>query len=267
MENNKDVIIRPLKTEDFPNVIDILADSFSSKFNKVTNMGIKKTKDFMFDSTFFDDQPKEGYWVAIHKEEIVGVIKLKWDQMKKIKPTKKPSFFKLSKKYGFFNVIKLSIGELILSHTPEKNTCYIEHIAVKESARGLGIGKKLMAIATNELKTNLNLKRLTLYVASDNHGAIKLYEKLGYKTVKVTKSLLSKYLLNEKKWYYMALYEDESVFNKRTFNPQWYLGFLGFIIIFFIPNILDAFTQSGNYWNLLHLSWLFWFLYFIPVKL
>ncbi|BCR36258.1 GNAT family N-acetyltransferase [Mariniplasma anaerobium] len=267
MKNNIVTIIRPFEKEDYPSVVDIIADSFSSKFNKLTKMGIEKTKDFMIDSTLFDDQPQDGYWVAQYDDKIVGVLKLKTDQLIKIKNKIKPSFFKLSKTYGFINVIKLSLAGLILNDSPKKNTCYIEHIAVDKNARGLGIGKKLMAKATEQLQNNPNINRLTLYVASDNDGAIKLYEKLGYKTIKITKSLLTKLLLNEKKWLYMALYEDETTFHKKSFNSHWYLGFLGFIILFFIPDILSAFTQTGSYWSLLHLLWLFWFSYFIPENL
>jgi ribosomal protein S18 acetylase RimI-like enzyme len=261
---NNLITIRPFKKEDYPSVVNIILDSFLSKFNKITKMGVEMTKAFVLDSAFFNDQPNEGYWVAQYHDKVVGVISLKASHLKKPEKIVKTSFFKLSKTYGFFNVIKLSFAGMILNDSPKKGTCYIEHIAVDKDARGLGIGKALMAKASQQFIINPDIKRVTLYVASNNHGAIKLYEKLNYSTIKITKSLLTKYFLNERNWLYMALYKDESKLHKKSFNTQWFFGFLGFIILFFIPDIISVFNNRGSYWNLLHLLWLFWFTYFLP---
>lgn len=64
----------------------------------------------------------------------------------------------------------------------EYDSYYICGIAFFPEYRGLGIGKKLMAMAENKCR-ELGFNRLSLVVFDQNVGAKKLYLALGYKTV------------------------------------------------------------------------------------
>ena len=61
---------------------------------------------------------------------------------------------------------------------------YIEHLAVLPEKRGQGIGKQLMEFAENQARAK-GLKRMTLSVEIENEGARRLYERLGFQTIKV----------------------------------------------------------------------------------
>ena len=57
--------------------------------------------------------------------------------------------------------------------------CYIMDVIVTESSRGKGFGTMLMNSAKNWAKEQ-NCNLINLDVLVNNHGAIKLYEKLGF---------------------------------------------------------------------------------------
>jgi len=77
---------------------------------------------------------------------------------------------------------------------------HIISIAVLENHRRRGIGKALMIAAMNALKNEYNACEAYLEVRVSNIPAIKLYEKLGFKIVKVIKS----YYLDGEDAYLMA---------------------------------------------------------------
>jgi len=47
-------------------------------------------------------------------------------------------------------------------------------------------------------------------------------------------------------------------------QPHWYLGFLGFIGFYKLPNVIDYFMSGGSALILFDLLWLLWLLYFLP---
>jgi hypothetical protein len=49
-------------------------------------------------------------------------------------------------------------------------------------------------------------------------------------------------------------------------NKYWWLGFLGFIGFYKLPEVIDFFQGTGNWFVLINLLWFFWFLEFIPQK-
>jgi len=57
---------------------------------------------------------------------------------------------------------------------------YIDTISVSSDFQRQGIGKKLMNFVEKKAK-NLKFKKLSLLVDYDNHDALKLYEKIGFK--------------------------------------------------------------------------------------
>ena len=89
--------------------------------------------------------------------------------------------------------LRVLFNFLLLNESPPKNALYVESIAVDAEIRGLGIGGKLMAQAETRAR-ELNLPLLALDVIGDNQGAIRLYERLGYKIVKTTRGFLVKYV-------------------------------------------------------------------------
>lgn len=54
--------------------------------------------------------------------------------------------------------------------------------------------------------------------------------------------------------------------NRYKKDKHWYLGFLGFIGIYKLPEVLLIFQENTSIWQLTNLLYFFWFLYFIPTK-
>lgn len=58
----------------------------------------------------------------------------------------------------------------------------IHHVEVEADLRGRGLGTQLMALFIEEMVLR-EVSEITLEVRIDNHAAIKLYEKIGFKEV------------------------------------------------------------------------------------
>lgn len=62
------------------------------------------------------------------------------------------------------------------------DTWYVNALAVFAAYRGLGFGSALMAQAEQEAR-NTGLPRMSIQVYGQNHGAVRLYKRLGYQEV------------------------------------------------------------------------------------
>jgi ribosomal protein S18 acetylase RimI-like enzyme len=58
--------------------------------------------------------------------------------------------------------------------------CYLSNVAVYPEYRSLGLGSRLLGAIEEEVK-GVGKNRMVLHADVTNHGAIKLYEKLGYR--------------------------------------------------------------------------------------
>lgn len=64
-----------------------------------------------------------------------------------------------------------------------RNRAYIHSFRVREALRGYGLGTRLMAHAEKDLLTR-GFREVTLNVAEENEGALRLYKRLGYGIIK-----------------------------------------------------------------------------------
>lgn len=265
MNKNTDITIRPYRPSDYEDVSILLVDSFAGKFENLENPDRNTLKSLLQDIGFISNEPDEGYLVATANEKVLGVLSLTCHNRKKKKTRRNMSLFGLMKTYGFKNIIRLCVKMMILDNPPAKNACYIDHIAVSAHARGLGIGKALMDKAAEITESDPSVNRLTLHVAKNN-PALNLYKRKGFVIVRTFKSRLMKRMFNERDWLYMASHKDESGMDTHRMKSTWYLGFLGFLVLFNIDAISGVFTNSESPWQLLHLLWCLWFFHFIPEK-
>jgi len=102
-------------------------------------------------------------------------------------------------------VFKLLFGLWLLEYRPKPGECYIEHIAVMPGFQGMGIGTRLLEFGEEFARSN-EFERLTLHVASSNERAIRLYMKMGFRTMGVTRSLITRHLFDISEWHYMGKY-------------------------------------------------------------
>lgn len=72
-------------------------------------------------------------------------------------------------------------GYVYLEANPEHNEGNIEYIAVSESVRGQGIGKRLLKDAVKKLFSYPSIGEVTICVSCENTAAINLYKSVGFK--------------------------------------------------------------------------------------
>ena len=75
------------------------------------------------------------------------------------------------------------VGYLLITSVDSFNGHAVFGINILRSEQGKGIGPVGMALVHKFCKEKLSLRKLVLYVRADNHFAIRLYHKLGYKKV------------------------------------------------------------------------------------
>lgn len=132
---------------------------------------------------------RSACWTAIVDGRLAGIL---------TRQSGGEEFYQLSARrmlatFWPLKTIRVLVNLFLLNESPPPDAFYIESIAVDADIRGLGIGGKLMAEAETRAR-ELGLPLLALDVIGDNHGAIRLYERLGYQIVKTTRGFLVKYL-------------------------------------------------------------------------
>lgn len=87
------------------------------------------------------------------------------------------------KNFNLFDVLKLMvmdlIGRLFLAHL-SPDDYYLACVAVDENFRGKGMGTFILENSL-KLAKRRGLKRIVLDVDMDNQGALRLYERFGFK--------------------------------------------------------------------------------------
>ncbi len=89
-----------------------------------------------------------------------------------------------------WQAIRILINLLLLAgRQPRPDEFVVDAIAVSEASRGLGLGTALM-VRAEERAREMGKHKMTLQVIGENTGAIRLYERLGYRTVRTLNGFL-----------------------------------------------------------------------------
>lgn len=265
-KTSEHIFIRKFERDDIETVTDILQHSFSDKF-RLMKLSDEKMAGLFKEAGFVQKEPHPGYFVAQKGHEVMGVMLLKWKGQNRVKSSDRVNMMRLGFRYGFMNLSKLLFIASILSRHIREDECYIEHIAVKATARGLGIGTLLLDEGKRIAMSLPAVNHYTLNVAANNQGALRLYQNLGFKTKKRENSFITQLLFQQRSWLYMVNSIKNSGSKTRYYFPgDWWLGFLGFIGFFRIPSVITFLQGEGSPAALLYLLWFLWFLYFIPRK-
>lgn len=83
-------------------------------------------------------------------------------------------------KFRFFKRFRLFMKSRSIFGKAAENEYYISNIAVYPEFRGVGLGKMLLTKVEDEAKAS-GLERCVLDVVTSNEGAIRLYQKMGYR--------------------------------------------------------------------------------------
>lgn len=142
-------------------------------------------------------------WKQIEKENIVPIDETMLPEILRIQAEgfngkDQEKLLKYSKKLReIFYVIKDQdriAGYCIYYLKPEisfkglKKKSVVYSIAIDKKFRGMGYGRKLLEESIKEMKAN-GISSILLYVNVNNTPAIKLYEKMGFQTIKRTEGI------------------------------------------------------------------------------
>ena len=156
-------------------------DAFAKKFR----IGFRDSNDFV--RLFRDSVDSKNCLFALVDGELFGVLAFKttgheFYQLNLKTPFEKFSPFRAS--LMLFNLILLDIEDAVRA-----DEFHIDVLAVVPSSRGMGIGTALMQKAEDKAESE-GKRTMSLGVIAENEGAIRLYERLGYKTTRTWRGFL-----------------------------------------------------------------------------
>ncbi len=109
------------------------------------------------------------------------------------------AYYKILNSYDFLKyIIKGTLINKLLTADLGENEYYLSNIAIDANFRGQGIGSYILENAV-KLAENIGCRRVILDVTMDNEGALRLYERFGFKI----------YGKSVSKW----IFKDEGTFN------------------------------------------------------
>ena len=131
-------------------------------------------------------------YLAIDKNQILGLtlIYKRNDIDKRIESDKFSEILDFPSLLRIIFFEKMLISRLLTKNLEEKEL-YISNICVDKNNRGMGIGKFLLSNVFKQARVE-HCKTIILDVSKDNHIAIDLYKKAGFKVSKERSSLLWK---------------------------------------------------------------------------
>ncbi len=165
-------------------VDDVLRLTFRS-FAKKFRIGFRNADDFV--RLFRDSVDPKNCLIATVEGELFGVLAFKTTGHEFYRLNLKTPFEKFSPLRAglmLFNLILLDIEDAVAA-----DVFHIDVLAVVPSSRGMGIGTALMQKAEEKAESE-GKRTMSLGVIAENEGAIRLYERLGYKTTRTWRGFL-----------------------------------------------------------------------------
>ena len=174
-------IVEGIAREHVDDALRITFDAFAKKFR----IGFRNADDFV--RLFRDSVDPENCLFAIVDGELSGVLAFQMTGHEFYQLNLRTAFEKFSPfRAGLviFNLILLAFEDAV---GPDE--FHIDLVAVVPSSRGMGIGTALM-LKAEEKAESTGKHTMSLGVIAENEGAIRLYERLGYRTTRTWRGFL-----------------------------------------------------------------------------
>lgn len=184
-QGGTDLHVRPACAEDGPAVAAILAEAFPTMYRGT--FGPLPEPEIVW---LLTELYRRGHLslehtvVAVHSDQIVGVAILHLQGP--IGRGSATDYWRLLRmRFPLFGVLRafcggLSTNFVLVRRIPEApDLAYVEALAVAASARGAGVGTRLLTEAFAWGRAH-GRNRIALHVLHSNTGARKLYERLGF---------------------------------------------------------------------------------------
>ncbi len=162
-------IMEGIAAEHVEGALRTLFDAFAQKLR----IGFRDAEDFV--RLFRDGANPAACCSAVTGGELLGVLAIQ-------SPGVEIYAFRLRSLFGRFSPLRailILLNMLILHSPPRQGVLVVDQLAVVPSARGKGVGTLLLDAAEARARA-MGVRKMALSVISENHGAIRLYERVGY---------------------------------------------------------------------------------------
>ena len=190
-------IQRGLSQEFSRSAAELFFTAFEDKF--VPILGNRGRAIDLLESSFVLDNSIS----AVEDGRLLGVLAMQTERQGFIQL----NFNHLRDHYGFGGGIIRAAKLALLQHTPDPSEMHIEGIAVADSARGKGIGTRLIDELISQAISQ-GCGTVTLQVVGTNQRALQLYERLGFRIEEHTRIWPINWIIG---WPF-----DESIFMRRN---------------------------------------------------
>ncbi len=166
----KDVTITEgLEAELVEDALRILFGAFAKKLH----IGFRDADDFV--RLFHDGVNSAACLSATADGELLGILGLQspGGELYDLRPKS------LFRRFTPWRAALILANMLVLYSPPRKDALVVDQLAVAPSARGKGVGTLLLEAAETRARA-MGMPRMALSVISENEGAIRLYERMGY---------------------------------------------------------------------------------------
>lgn len=152
-------------------------EAFAEKFR----VGFRDADDLV---RLFGDSVNTGHcFTAIADGKLLGVLMFQTADREFFHPKLAAAFARFSP----VRALRIVLNLLLLSRTARPDEFIVDSLAVSPAARGLGIGTRLLGRAEDKARA-MGKDTMSLDAIGENAGAIRLYERMGFKTTRVWRS-------------------------------------------------------------------------------
>ena len=167
-------IVEGIAREHIQDALRVAHEAFAKKFR----IGFSNADDLT--RLFHDSLDPTRCYSAEVEGKLLGFLAFKTDSREFFAL----NFFAIFTRFGPWQAIRILFNLLLLAGRGAKSDEFVvDVVAISEASRGLGLGTALMERAEDRAR-EMGKRKMTLQVIGENAGAIRLYERLGFRTVR-----------------------------------------------------------------------------------
>jgi ribosomal protein S18 acetylase RimI-like enzyme len=196
------VTIRPARMHDVNAILALHSEIFADKFiGAFGSGGIGRGVQALATLWYRQGHTSlQGMVVAEWQGNVIGTVMLRTDGMEQNYPVTTEVVFQ--QVLGLWGAVRSIFALSLLSHHIKKEEGFITDVAVMDRFRRQGVARLLLQYCEKEARSQQKTY-LGLYVSGANSGARTLYEKVGFKRVRVRRSWLMRMIFGQRDWIYM----------------------------------------------------------------
>ena len=193
------VVIRPFREDDLDRAAHIFTSAFGDKMRTLSGLPEEDWADLLIESRALALAAYKGHMVAEVDGLVVGMMALDW----KGKGPPPKTRGKGSRGFSWRQRWRVRVAQWVVTVRAKPGDLYVQYIGVVPDFQGSGVGTALLAEG-EAIARQKGLMRYTLYVAANNDGARRLYERLGFEERGRVRSRVTRRLFGVEEWVFMT---------------------------------------------------------------